>query len=271
MDTIWFAVDQDGHVAGFRPNGAGAAPAARPPLTGEDQEQLCQRLQEILPGCPVRYELAGRITPGPLHQGTDHWAENIAQPVGVLMFLRSLDLAQPEITGGAAVQLLATEGRAVIFRSLLPELARRIHQSGECLACFYHSDLSEYLDMAGRGLFSYEQLLGDWLPGPYGRQRSPSSPVHIDQVPPDLRHTIGRVRFEGICFAQTVHLQPAEHMPCTAMNAGYVTADGRGVRPLPGQESHYREFYEEFLAEAPPGAAERLQIERPRRAPRKRR
>src|SRR5215472_11371667 len=96
MDTIWFAVDQEGHVAGLQPNGAGAAPAARPPLMGDDQDRLCQRLQEILPKCPVTYDLAGRITPGPLHRGSDHWAENLAQPQAVLMFLRSLDLVAQE-------------------------------------------------------------------------------------------------------------------------------------------------------------------------------
>jgi hypothetical protein len=263
MDTIWFAADQDGHVAGLQSNDAGAAPSARPPLRGEDQEQLCERLQEILPECPVTYDLAGRITPGPLHRGTDHWAENIVQPRAVLMFVRSLDLVAQEIGRGTAVRHPATEGEVVIFTSLLPELARKLHQAGDCLACFYHSDISEHYDLAGRGLFSYEQLLGDWLPGPYGRQRSPKRPVHIDQLPPELRKTIGQVRFEGLCFAQTVHLQPVEHMLCEAMSAGYLTADGKAVRPLPGKEAHYREFYEEFLSEAPPGVVLRLRIERP--------
>jgi hypothetical protein len=261
MNTIWFAVDQDGHVAGLQSKGAGAAPAARPPLQGEDQEQLCERLQEILPECPVTYDLAGRIIPGPLHQGTDHSAENIVEPTAALMFLRSLDLVAQEIARGAAAQHPATEGRVVIFTSLTPELARKIHQADDCLACFYHSDFSEHYDLAGRGLFSYAQLLGDWLPGPYGRQRSPMNPVHIDQLPPGLRKTIRRVRFEGLCFSQTVHLQPVEHMACEAMNAGYLTADGQAVRPLPGQEAHYREFYEEFLGEAPPAAAKLLRIE----------
>jgi hypothetical protein len=242
MDTIWFAVDQEGHVAGLQSNGAGAAPAARPSLTGEDQEQLCGRLQAFLPGCPVTYDLAGRITPGPLHRGTDHWAENLTQPFESLMFLRSLDLVAGEFARGAAVQYPATEGWAVIFTSLLAELSRKIHQAGDCLACFYHSEFSEHYDLAARGLFSYRQLLGDWLPGPYGRQRSPTTPVHLDQLPPELRKTIGQVRFAGISFAQTVHLQPVEHLACEAMNAGYLTADGQAVRPVPGQEAHYREF-----------------------------
>jgi hypothetical protein len=187
------------------------------------------------------------------------------------MFLRSLDLAAPEIARGAAVQHPATEGQVVIFTGLPPELAREIHQAGHCLACFYHSDYSELYDLAGRGLFSYEQLLADWLPGPYGRQRSPVRPVHIDQLPPDLRKTIGQVRFQGLCFAQATHLQPAEHMACDAVNAGYLTADGMAVRPLPGKEADYRAFCEELLREAPPGTAERLRIERPSRGRRKRR
>src|SRR5262245_28750727 len=154
MDTIWFAVDQDGHVAGLQSNGAGAAPAARPPLRGEDQDQLCRRLQEVLPESPVTYDLAGRITPGPLHRGTDHWAEDPRKPGAALMFLSSLDLVKEEIARGGAVQHPATEGWVVIFTSLLPELARKVHQAGACLACFYHSDFSEHYDLAGRGLFS---------------------------------------------------------------------------------------------------------------------
>src|SRR5262249_35964809 len=108
-----------------------------------------------------------------------------------------------------------------------------------CLASFYYSDFTEHYDLAGRGFFSYKQLLGDRLPGPYGRQRSPMRPVHIDQLPPDLRETIGQVRFEGLCFAETVR----------------------------GQEAHYRAFYEEFLGEAPPGAVSRLRTERPSGSP----
>src|SRR5262249_55635251 len=205
----------------------------------------------------------------PLHEGTDHWMANTVEPGGSLMFLRSLDLVAQEIARGAAVQHPATEGWAVIFTSLHPKLARKIHQAGDCLSCFYHSDFSEHYDLAGRGLFSYAQLLGDWLPGPYGRQRSPLSPVHVDQLPSELRKPIGQVRFDGLCFAQTVHLQPVEHMACEAMNAGYLTADGQAVRPLPGQEAHYRGFYQEFLQEAPAGAAKHLQIEPPRRKRRK--
>src|SRR5437763_12973276 len=108
MDTIWFAVDRDGHVAGLQCNGAGAAPAARPELRGEDQERLCERLQQLLPECPVKYDLAGRITPGPLHQGSDHRAENLARPGAFLMFLPSLDLVAQEIVRGAAVRHPAT-------------------------------------------------------------------------------------------------------------------------------------------------------------------
>jgi hypothetical protein len=263
MDTIWFAVDQDGHVAGLQSNGAGAAPVARPSLTGDAQDELCGRLREVLPACPVTYDLAGRTTPGPLHRGTKHWAESPAEPRAALMFLRSLDLVAEAIARGDAVQHPATEAWVVVLTNLLPALAHQIHQAGDCLACFYHSEYSEDSDLADHGLFSYKQLLGDWLPGPYGRQRSPVSPVHIDQLPSELRKTIGQVRFESLCFAQTLYLQPIEHMACEAMNAGYLTADGQTVRPVPGHEADYPAFYEEFLSEAPGGAAKRLRIERP--------
>jgi hypothetical protein len=271
MDSIWFAVDEDGHVAGLCSNGAGAAPAGRPHLLGEDQERLCARLQELLPDCPVTYDLAGRMTPGPLHRtDNNHWAADMSHPGATLVFLRSLDLVAQEIALGNAVQYPATEGWAVRFTSLPPDLARKIHEAGACLGCFHHSTWTEHSDLAHRGLFSYEQLLGDWFPGPYGRQRSPNNPVHIDQLPAELREIIGQVRFAGLCFAQTVHLQPAEYLACDAMNAGYLTADGQSVRPFPGQESGYRQFYADFLREAPAEAVKRLRIERPSRQGRKR-
>jgi hypothetical protein len=271
MDTLWFAVDKDGRVAALQSDSGGAAPAARPRLTGDDQEQLCERLRELLPQSPVTYDLAGRITPGPLHQGTDHYAEDMKRPEESLLFLSSLDPVAQEIAGGTAVQHPATEGWAVLFTRLLPELARRVHQAGACLACFSHSPYSDLYDLAECGFFSYKHLLGDWLPGPYGRQRVPMRPVHIDQLPPDLRKAIGRVRFEGLSFAQTVHLQPAEHMACEAIEAGYLTADGAAVRPLPGQDAEYRVFLQELLSEAPPGTASSLRIERPPVKRRKRR
>jgi hypothetical protein len=263
MDTLWFAVDRDGHIAALQSRSGGAAPADRPRLRGTDQEGVCEELRELLPECPVTYDLAGRIIPGPLHQGTDHAAEKISQPGAYLMFLRSLELVTQEIAAGAAVQHPATEGWAVVFRNLSPEVARKIHEAGACLACFYHADYYERIDPADRGLFSYAQLLGDWFPGPYGRLRSPASPVHVDQLPPRLRKTVGQVRFNEICFAQTVHFQPAEHMNCEAMDAAYLTADGQAVRSLPGEEAQYREFYADFLREAPPEAVRQLRIETP--------
>jgi hypothetical protein len=81
----------------------------------------------------------------------------------------------------------------------------------------------------------------------YIRQHRPSDPLHIDQLPPALRKLCKRVRFETISFAEMKHLQPLEFLPCdNCYGVGYRSSDGKVVRPVPGSEEEYRDFFGQF-------------------------
>jgi hypothetical protein len=102
------------------------------------------------------------------------------------------------------------------------------------------------------GLFSYqyhgeEGLASGSFIGPYTREEKPAKPLHVDQLPPDLREVCKQVRFDSICFAEMKYLQPAEFLPCDGWSGvGYFTSDGNAVRPLPGREEEYHDFYWQF-------------------------
>jgi hypothetical protein len=78
----------------------------------------------------------------------------------------------------------------------------------------------------------------------YSREHRPRDPLHIDQLPPELRTVCKQVCFDSVCFAEMEYLQPAEFMPCeTASGVGYYSSDGTVIRPVPGREEEYRDFY----------------------------
>jgi hypothetical protein len=108
-----------------------------------------------------------------------------------------------------------------------------------------YTDWSEFRD----GLFSYHYH-GDEdisLIVPYTREEEPAEPLHVDQLPPDLREICQRVHFDSICFEEAEELQPAEFMPCSGWSAvGYLSSDGKVIRPLPGREKEYRDYYRQF-------------------------
>jgi hypothetical protein len=262
MDTGWFAVDRDGHVAYFYSGEAGAVPAEarreEPTATLHELESLFSRTEPV-------YELHGRsgvreeeghhvsLFPdgSPPVLGDDPWP--------VLLFVTSLDAVREEFARGLAVPVPSRDAAAVFFRDLPIGSYRRLHESGACLGCFendpaYH-DLPERL-----GLYHYDHPDDLYIPEPYGRLGSPRRPLRVDQLPADLGEALTRATFDGIRFEESGRIQPIEHAPCECKYVGgYVGLDGRMIRPIPGQEDVYREEHEQLAedlglpSEPPPG------------------
>jgi hypothetical protein len=253
MDTAFFAVDKDGHVAYFTSGEAGAVPDQ---AFTEHPHQLLTRLAQALPAGEGLHDLQGRLGPGQAGAGRQHcsYADTL------LAFLKSLDAVREEIARGQAVQVPASSGVAVVIRDVTPALRQRLHDAGDCLGCFFHYEPGpeyEEPNPAGHGLFAYGHLCENWISGPYGREALPRQPVHIDQLPPDLRAVVGRFRLDTLCFAETPHIQPVEHAECTSWESAYLASDGKTVRPIPGREEEYREVYGEYRKDS------RLEIEPP--------
>jgi len=237
MDTEWFAIDQDGHVACFDSSTMGAVPAGQ---TQEDGYELRQRLRTQLPAAPVVFDLSGHLRPG--RQTANHYRGRWYWPA--LCFLQSLDPVREQIAAGRAFEVRASGGLAVVLRRPDDGFLDRLHDSGVCLGCFnYDIDRDDLpldsTDMpyfpARFGVYSYGHLWGDDVAGPYGREELPLRPIHVDELPPDLRQAVRRARFDRLCFAQTPHIQPAEWIPCDFFEpkAGYIASDGVTHKPRP--------------------------------------
>jgi hypothetical protein len=263
MDTYWFAVDRDGHVACFSTGEAGAVPEGS--FAGDETYEAMGELRQLLPRTEVCYEREGRQMPGESTEGTHYFREGGRGYGGVVVFLRSLDPVREDLDAGRAREVPARGCVAVTFGEDFPaETARRLHEGGHCLGCFYHHEEDEdWPDMAARGLFVYDHLTDNWISGPYGRERSPVTPIHIDQLPPALRDPIKGMTFPDLRFADTSHIQPVDHASCFSWEGAYLDLTGKRIRPIPGMEELYTESYEQYLTDM----ADEYEIEPPGGAP----
>jgi hypothetical protein len=263
MDTTWFAVDRDGHVASFDSGEAGAVPTGA--FAGNEAYALRERLARFLPRGEAAYDLAGRQIPGTEGKPVWHRAAGGRElDYPALLFLKSLDPVQEALASGQAVQVTCGDSFAVRFQHLPAELGKRIHDAGACEMCFYLFREVEREDPgpARLGFFEYEHLTENWISGPYGRIARPLKPLHVDQLPPDLRARVKRLRFDNLSFVQTTHIQPVEHAECDSWEGAYLDVTGKKVRPIPGREGRYADAISELqdltregVEFEPPGAA----------------
>lgn len=139
-----------------------------------------------------------------------------AQEVNVGEVLRSLSTSLP------AEDL---DPRQVLYETALPELARL-------------------------GLHVYEDDT-DWFSGPYVRTYRPGRPLHVDQLPPQLREQVKAVRFDDLRFAEKDLLQPCDHAEGYSWADGYLAEDGKTARPIPGKEAEFRQAMEQMRRDFP--------------------
>jgi hypothetical protein len=260
MDTNWFAVDRDGHVACFDSGEAGAVPTQAIDETGGESLLLesmlaslgieTTKLGHLLAGAassqsPVdgtMFDLHGRLMPGVEDQLAQH--EGVSPtPSSTLMFLKSTHFVEKPVADGTAVLVPTTEGVGVLIRGLSEELAERIHDADECLGCFWYSDS---MRKPQPGFFYYGHLTENSISGPYGREMCPVKPIHFNELPADIRERLKWMRFDGLSFRDTPHIQPIEHAPCESWENAFMDVTGKRVSPIPGKEAEYSETYEEL-------------------------
>jgi hypothetical protein len=244
MDSEWFAVDRAGHVGYFRTGENGALPEGA--LCGNDSEELEERLRQIVPPCEVVFVRAGRSPLG-LLRTREHMPTRDVM-VGI-MFLDTLGPVQEDIEAGRAVAAEASEGVALLLRGLPRERFEQLHQVGACRGCF-----DEFLvlprqmerSLSRRGVFCYQVFDWSGLACPYGLHERPQRPLHIDELPPAFRRQVGALQFNRL-FAESLHLQPLEHVPCrTSWPNAWLDGTGTVIRPVPGWEEQYMVELEEL-------------------------
>jgi hypothetical protein len=253
MDTHWFAVDDDGHVAAFESGEAGAVPTAG--YVGENDFDLLGAVRAHA----VRRDAVEDVEAYKAMMPREHL--DTPEPfrgASVILFLPSADAAQG-LAGAEVDEVLATSGVAVIASGLDRAAFDRLHAEGECLGCFVYVE-SEEPGMADFGIFEYQHATDNWMSGPYVLQRLPRVPVTADRLPPSvLAHA---VRFDGR-FVETPRLQPAELWACESWNATWLASDMRTARPFAGREKESRQEMEALGEDAEKFVLLDLPLQRP--------
>jgi hypothetical protein len=274
MDTEWYAVDRDGHVALFESGEAGAMPVGAHTEHETHRDDLAKvvpeppyRLLDWLGDStqehhielrnPARTDPSPRVGPDPsinLHAHYRIVVDDDRSPASAskdglgptLLFLRSLDPLKSTAGPDSFHHAPAAEGVAILFNDLPAGVAWRLHEGGHCLGCFrwpgegnpwdLHDDLPRRL-----GLFYYEHdpKAENWISGNYLRREPPDRPLRIEQLPSEIREAIARVRFADLSFDETVSIQPVAFLPCSSWQSTYLDPDGVTVRPIPGREAEF--------------------------------
>src|SRR5262249_23948581 len=145
----------------------------------------------------------------------------------MIVFLRSLDPVRDLIEQGAAREVRTTAHVAVVIEGLTEERLRSLHEAKHCLGCGLDCSgwREDTPDPASVGLFEYHHLCDNGIAGPYGLFHRPARPLHVDQLPPDIRQAVDRFRLANLRFPETLHLQPLEFALGYAYHDEYLTLD----------------------------------------------
>jgi hypothetical protein len=241
MDSCWFAVDRDGFVAYFSTGESGAMPLSG--YRAEEAEVLRSWLIRDLPTGDVLHDPNGHDLPG---ESVPRYHLDPSNDFATVVFLSCLAPVQSDIEAGRVTAVRATEGYAVIFPILSPEQVRRLTESGAVRSHTYYFDdeVSGANNLARHGIYEYGHLCENWIAGPYGRKAVPARPIHVDQLPPNIRRKLTGTLLTDHTFAKTVHIQPAEHWYCESWEPGWLGLDGVR-RPFAGREADFEQQEEE--------------------------
>jgi hypothetical protein len=286
MDTTWFAVDRDGHIAAFESAEGGAVPEN----AVNDQQGAIDPLAEIVSHatpCEPIYALQDRQSPlttvhhaepqkhyrqianpgfvqrlvalfkgtsaptAPVAYDASSEAEQLIAPV--LMFFADPHVAADAVADGNGQPVKSVDRNAVLFMNLPLAVYRSLHDRGACPGCFYMFELSPYEGIEPReyskfGLYHYN-CCEDQLAVPYGRHTIPDKPLEIDQLPPELRDEFVRLQFTDLSFADTPYIQPASRTKSFCWDGGYLAEDFKTFKANPGQEDEYKECYKNMTTE----------------------
>jgi hypothetical protein len=119
----------------------------------------------------------------------------------------------PELQQQADIVIeLYRDSSNIILYSSVCELAwlREAISSGRVLSGSKEFDLEYHLNLLG--WYSYD--CGEQFPDTYDLERFPKKPIYFKDLPAEISQHIRLTKFPNLRFAQTVSIQPIEHMPC---------------------------------------------------------
>lgn len=228
MDTAWFAVDRDGHVALFETGESGAAPSEA--LLEEDYFELIAEVGRAVPHEKAVRNLAGllRVSGQPHFTPRGAWS--------VLVFLKDVDDAlKARLTELGAEAVDVNEGHGWIVPKAFPNKAffDELHARDLCLGCFMEIERDDDdVNVLDHGLYRYEHTAENWISGPYVQVGKPKKPVRIEELPAEV--ATKAIEYDG-SFADAAPIQPAEIWECESWQPNWLATDEKTVRPFPGR------------------------------------
>jgi hypothetical protein len=149
---------------------------------------------------------------------------------------------------GHVALFITGAGGAVPTNAFSPENAEAMEEAG--LEDELEHNLSEDQLPDREKLFVYETgMMDEGLADCYHRGQKPKQPLHVDQLPPDVRQAVKAATFETLDFNTAKVIQPVELTDCGTWDPAYLASDGRTVRPVPGREAEYAEFAQELVGD----------------------
>lgn len=228
MDTAWFAVDRDGHVALFETGESGAAPTEA--CLDEDHFELIQEVGRAVPRETEVWDIAGLRSVN----GQPHFS--VRGTWDVLVFLKDVDdVLKARLGELGARGVDVTEGHGWVVPQAFPNKAffDDIHARELCLGCFMQVPRDdEDVSVTEHGLYRYEHTAENWISGPYAQVGKPKKPVKIEELPANV--ATKAIVYEG-SFADGAPIQPAEIWECESWQPNWLATDGKTVRPFPGR------------------------------------
>jgi len=230
MDSTWYAIDRDGHVAVFVTGESGCMP-----IEGYgDQIALHEEELLALPASGRQLDRAGYRA---MH-GDGH-AEVSDGGITIIAFVRDLTKVGDLLPRLGATELPATSGVALVLSNPEADAFNEVHARNQCSGCWrtWRTYANEG-DLSAHGIYVYDHTCDNWISGPYARMSVPVAPVHVDRLPHEIRDNA--TRFDGR-WADVVELQPAEHWECDGWEAAWLAMDHKTVRPFADRQEEYDE------------------------------
>ncbi len=253
MDTEWFAIDREGHVALFVSGEPGAVPSSTVDHIGQRDP-----IEDALLALPATSDVLVELTrhPGLLDDADPprrlilvRWPD----PGEIAVIVYRSEPVLPEVLRGLPELSLDRVGRYFVLtlRSATTRSRTEPHAAAWCElvgkaardpAFVTARDASmQQAGVARRGVFVYDEGARLNIAEPYLPRLVPTVPVHVDQLDEKLAALLRKRPRLPVSFADRTPLQPVEHVTCQAWSALYLASDGVTVRPIPGHESEYEE------------------------------
>jgi len=223
MDTIWFAVDKNGHVGMFTSGEAGAVPLESEagncgPHIEYDKLGAVATRQDSTLNLNLRMFMKHPL----LLKGKVATWEELPDKIYCLVLRHTTPLKMKH----APDSITTPDGTfSEMYRCDKLDLLKR-YDSGEITHIWADTTLIELI-----GVFEYSQgeKWESWIAGPYERERAPLKPITISDLSPDTYSK--PIVLKDSDFTTDLKIQPAESIPCQFWNNEFVSIDERTIRP----------------------------------------